>query len=657
MAELREISLKAKPDFKNLMRIKYFRLWLVWILFPASLQATEQPYLSELLFKAREMKLSEQREWHVLMHYTPRKFGSGVISLADDEDFFLNVNGKTDSAAELESTLAGFFQKEPKDDQSARCRFPARYRWLKKNLEIDISRLPKNQCKTLDIWLNNLSVKGITLVFPVAYLNNPASMFGHTFLRLDSYSERSATDLLAWTVNFAARTEENQGLGYAVKGLSGGYQGTFTLEKYFFRVKEYGDLENRDLWEYQLDFTEDELLKFQLHLWELLPVDFDYYFLDENCSFQLLSLLEAARPEMHLSDQFPFDVIPSDTVRAVNAESGLLKKAVFRPSGREMLLARAEQLNAEEQELAKRLALGEIQVTDPVIQKLEEKKRAQVLELASEYISYLNAVYQKEIRKPGAIIDEDLTYQLLVERSKLAVEQQRPDIPEPEVRPDQGHGSRRVGIQYGYEEPWHYIEMDLRWAYHDLYDPQGGYVEGAQIEIFRPKFRIYPEKSRFQLEAFDLVSIISAAPRSRLIKPWSWQVSAAVKRERFDENDRPLLGAFDGGVGVSYDLPGDTLFSAFATASVRLGDSFSQFIGIGGGGEMELLHDVSERWRIGLSAGVTQYFQGITQTSYRLGLKQRFTVNQSNALVLDLGRSQEFGDGFYFGNVTWNFYF
>ena len=639
------------------MRLRYFRLLLFLMVFPAPLMAGEDLYLPELLLKAEEMKLSEQREWHVLMHYAPRMMGSGVISLADDDDFFLNENGKTDPAAELESTLISFFLSEPTSDQSPQCRFPARFAWLKKSLAMDTSRLPRPHCKTLEIWLGNLSVDGVTLVFPVAYLNNPASMFGHTFLRLDSHAERNATDLLAWTVNFAARTEENQGLGYAFKGLFGGYQGTFTLEKYFFRVKEYGDLENRDLWEYQLDFSGEEILRLQLHLWELLPVDFDYYFLDENCSFQLLSLLEAARPEMKLSEQFPLDVIPSDTVRAVNAEPGLLKNATYRPSGRKILLSRVDQLDPEYQELAKALALSEIQVDDSAMKALSEHSRAQVLELASEYIAYLNAVFQKENRKPGSVINEDLTYQLLVERSELPVSQQRPEIPEPETRPDQGHSSRRIGIQYGYEEPWQYLELDLRWAYHDLYDPGGGYVDGAQIEMFKPSFRIYPEKSRFQLEAFDIVSIISAAPRNRFIKPLSWEVSAAVKRERFDKNDRPLLGAFDGGLGVSYELADDTLFSAFATASIRLGDHFNQFIAVGGGGEMVLLYDVSERWRIGVSADVTQYFQGITQTSYRFGLKQRLTVNQANALVLDMGRSQEFGDGFYFGNLSWQIYF
>ena len=34
------------------------------------------------------------------------------------------------------------------------------------------------------------------------------------------------------------------------------------------------------------------------HLWELQGIAFDYYYFDENCSWQLLGLLEVARPSL-----------------------------------------------------------------------------------------------------------------------------------------------------------------------------------------------------------------------------------------------------------------------------------------------------------------------------------------------------------------------
>ncbi len=69
-----------------------------------------------------------------------------------------------------------------------------------------------------------------------------------------------------------------------------------------------------------------------MHVWELGPTRFDYYFFDENCAYHLLSLLEVARPGLQLTDRFRWWAIPSDTVRAVTDQPGLLKRVVYRPA-------------------------------------------------------------------------------------------------------------------------------------------------------------------------------------------------------------------------------------------------------------------------------------------------------------------------------------
>ena len=69
-----------------------------------------------------------------------------------------------------------------------------------------------------------------------------------------------------------------------------------------------------------------------------------------------------------------------------------------------MLVSRADQLEPEYQELAKTLALSEIQADDPALNALSDHSRGQVLELASEYIAYLNAVFQKDKRTPGILV-------------------------------------------------------------------------------------------------------------------------------------------------------------------------------------------------------------------------------------------------------------
>ncbi len=136
------------------------------------------------------------------------------------------------------------------------------------------------------------------------------------------------------------KTRGSTGRAFAFKGLFGLYHGKFSIAPYYLKVKVYGDIENRDIWEYRLNLTEKEIDRLLRHVWEMRFAWFDYYFFDENCSYHLLSLLEVARPGLHLTDRFSLWVIPSETIRAMD-EAGLVKKVRFRPARDTLLRKRA----------------------------------------------------------------------------------------------------------------------------------------------------------------------------------------------------------------------------------------------------------------------------------------------------------------------------
>lgn len=308
-------------------------LIVIFLITSNSFANSNETYVDQLIAKARAKQIWTKRGWQVLMHYSSPILGANLISFVDDRGFFLSPKGKTSPQAEMEATLKHLFMSIRDEKNPIACRFPARVAWLTKILEINKQLMPNYPCTHLDNWLNKLDADGVTLVFPVSVLNSPASMFGHTFLRLDRKA-KNKPDLLAWTVNYAARSERERGLGFAMKGLFGGYQGKFSLVPYYVRVKEYSDIESRDMWEYHLNFNQDEIRLLLLHLWELLPIYSDYFFIDENCAFQLLTFLEAARPTLNLSSQFSWDAAPAETVRAITRIPGLLKKVNYRPASR-----------------------------------------------------------------------------------------------------------------------------------------------------------------------------------------------------------------------------------------------------------------------------------------------------------------------------------
>jgi len=189
--------------------------------------------------------------------------------MQDDPGFFLAPNGKTDPEAELAATLTKFFSDElvGRSKQPAQCAFIARYHWLKEKLQFDEHRLPTQPCERFWRWFNEFNAEAISVIFPTGFMNNPSSMFGHTFLRIDAKGQTPQTRILAYTINYAAQLPPDTGPEYAIKGIFGGYPGYFSTIPYYLKVQEYRDIENRDIWEYRLDLTEQQVRRLLMHTW------------------------------------------------------------------------------------------------------------------------------------------------------------------------------------------------------------------------------------------------------------------------------------------------------------------------------------------------------------------------------------------------------
>ena len=237
-------------------------------------------YVDELVNKARSLELHKHPAWHALGHYRAGWLGQERFGLIDSDGFYLSAAGKSNLEAELTATLKAFFaprkQTSEVPGQHQQCTFIARYRWLDLQLDFDPELLPKQDCTEFDTWFETIDVESATLIFPAAYLNNLASMFGHTFLRFDRPNQTEQTRLLSYAVNYGAVTGDDNGVLFAALGLTGGYPGTYSVEPYHQLVKIYSDIENRDIWEYQLDFSTAEVEHMLTHLWELRGHHSDY---------------------------------------------------------------------------------------------------------------------------------------------------------------------------------------------------------------------------------------------------------------------------------------------------------------------------------------------------------------------------------------------
>jgi hypothetical protein len=491
--------------------------------------------------QARLAQLGQHPAWLALLHYKKEAFTGRLISQADDDAFFRSSQGKTDPEAELETDIKAFLM--PSGPGHSQCLLPARWHWLKQQL--GLSSQYDVPCPKLKAWMDNVSTDRLTLVFPSMFLNNPGSAFGHTFLRFDGPD----SIMLSQTINYAALyNPEDNFFTYAYNGLFGGYQGIFVTRQYFETVQIYSNIENRDIWEYQLDYSPDEIRQLARHTWEVTDIHFDYYFFRENCSYRLLGMLDAVKPEGNLTtgDAFPLYAIPVDTVRALDEKQLILNKQ-YRPSLASELQAGFKHLQAGESDRVIRLADGELSVAELEAQVTSESRRVEIYELAYVWLQFRGQA------------DSKVAENILDARSRLSI-RAKVNIDEP-APPENGHESARFAVGGGEQNSESYMDFAIRPAFQDLVDSPLGYVEGSEINVLDTRLRWFPDENKVRLESLRFFNIVSLTPvRDWYVTP-SWQLDIRLDRTRLNEKTSDLAFVTRGGGGYSVRWANTTVFA------------------------------------------------------------------------------------------------
>jgi hypothetical protein len=625
---------------------RFLPVCLFILCLPCAVSAGEQQdsYRMQLIEKSRKSGIAGERGWRVLLHYPDEAGGKSTV---DDPVFFLAPDGKKDPGSELQATLEGFFAPAELGDKHPRCRFPAREAWLAALLEIDTARLAQPVCSERDEYLRKLNPHSASIMFPAAYMNSPASMFGHTFIRIDGDYE---SELLSYAVNYAARTEEENGLVYAWKGLFGNYNGYFSILPQYAKIREYSSLEHRDIWEYRTNLTADEVRRMALHVWELGNIYSEYYFFDENCSYNLLFLLEAARPTVHLTDKTAPIVVPLDTIVLARSE-GLLTSTGYRPSQGRRIRAITRLMTGDDIRLAQELA-GPLATPPSSIKGLEAERRTRVLDLAVELLQYS---YAKEK------VDQD-SYRkrilpLLTERSRLGGQKADPYPIQAPVEPEQGHDTRRFSISAGISGGSPFTTLGFRPAYHSLDDPGDGYVEGAQIQFMDTSLRYYFDREELQLQRLSLVDIVSLSEFETIFRRTSWKVTAGFDQVRKRNGDDVLVFRLKTGGGLT--LVSDLLGMVYGLCETdgNLGPELRDWYALGFGFSFGIVRRLGDRLQLQLHGSSIWYPLG--EQRYNLTGKGvlTFPLNRGNSLAAEASHSITSGHVKEEALLVWHHYF
>ncbi len=472
-------------------------------------------------------------QWLNALHYKKGLF-FGYTSEADSNSFFFHEDGKGDPEGEFRKTMQALFTEltgEP--DNHPQCKFPTRTK-IARRLFPELKKRLDLKCPGYEIFKSKMDAKSVSLVFSSYYLDTPASAFGHTLMRFSKYKdpkEGESFELLDHAVNYSANVTTDNAMIYGLLGLSGGFKGEFAFMPYFYKVREYNDYESRDIWDYHLELTDDEIDTVVSHVWEMKQTWFAYWYLTENCSYHMLSLLDVANPSWRLAERNPYFVVPVDTIQTIKETPKLLKSVRFRPSKRRTVKFRLNDMTSVEKDIFDRQAKD---FTVPVdMSSLSNESKAKVLDAAMDFLDYK---FAEEILMNNSTPSQ-WKRKFLIARSKLGIKSEELKMPFPtKEQPQLGHKSRRIAIgggSAGLNDDFALIEY--RFTLHDLLDNPTGHNKDAWMEMGNFKFRFHPEVKRrgnssmFRFDEFSLFHVVSLSPLEEYFSTMTWTARVGSK--------------------------------------------------------------------------------------------------------------------------------
>lgn len=531
----------------------------------------------------------QSKEWRRLLHYQVTSWGSDR-SEVDGSGFFLSADGKYDPIDELRKTIEAMRDPKRKIGKfklHPQCAFPVRFLFLKNQMGLSFAH--QASCERLDKFMVEFhDPESVSVIFSSAYPNNPASMFGHTFLKFNS---SKASDLKHVGINFAASVPPDENpVAFAYFGVAGGYRGAWSTTSFHAKIKEYNQSENRDLWEYILSLNPEETKRLILHIWELeTNGDFEYYFFDENCAYQILRAIEAIKPEWTLSDHTIY-LIPGDSIKGLSHQPGAIQEIRYRPSVQRKLMFRYKNLTSEQK----------VHFFDIIeLKPFPEKADMATLDAAIEYFQFL------DIKLGGELKPEQRTRQLQVlsKRSKMGPGKDLV-IQDAETQPEKGHDSYSAFFSQTFRDASSpsrrggATQVKIKSAYHDLMNRDLGFTRYSHIDMPSIELQYDYDLENFRINDLNLFKVTSLSPVSFLSYAPSWKVDLGLytAKDFGCLSCRPVY--LEAGVGFSSEIWAQTLAYFLITAKSELYHQFDQGYRYGPGFEVGFLLNPHDLFKI-----------------------------------------------------------
>lgn len=597
-----------------------WRAFLILVVFPVVQfwAVTAAAQKEEMYTSADIRRLSDSIQWRALLQYDRR--GRGSIN--QSSYYIAGEKGRLDPYVELMATLAAL-DLPVEDSHHPRCRFPARYYWLSRELKNPrLSYIPE-PCHALKTWIKKFSGRKISYVFVSNYMSNPASVFGHGFI---SIGGGQINILLGDTLSYGAHVPDNEFvLSYIYRGLTGGYEGVYRDQYFYQQDLSYGAVEDRDMWKFVLRLSPSENELFMLHIWEIRSYTKPYYFLNGNCVYEMGRFVQAATGERIVPDD-PLWFLPR-TLFVSLVRKGLVSQVEYMPSLERSVVHAYKELDTDDQKAALNFLrhlddnggrpgiYGKEGVFSPLEQRLSD--------FVLSYLSYLEIkIGPDEFAKKGL---GRVKRRALLARLALPPVVRKGDDGLEEKRPSPTDLESPYYVEVGYEGV---AGFKVSTALYSQEIHGVNELEGDQIQIGR--ITASYEKG-IEVRFIDILHLGDKSVPWRF--PLSWGMNLSWENSFLDENAKFLV--FDGMVGTAKRVNNETLFFLFGPSIFSLEPFWGSRMKAG------VLFRLGENARLLLSVDDRRIWQkkrGFTQdtwTSFSASFHQRISQKWSVELRLN----------------------
>lgn len=505
-------------------------------------------------------RLGREPAWLRLLHFDDNAFQSTIL----DSNFFLSSRGRQDPLAEMMALLEAA-ETPVRTEGHPRCRFPARYFWLGNRLSRPSLRIIPSQCHRLHGWLKKNYADSISLLLVGGYFGNPASLFGHAILKLNAQNGES--NLFDATLNYGALVPPKEPIFlYITKGLFGGYTAGYSDRYFYTQDVVYTHTEARDIWEYELNLSKDQIYFVLLHIWEIVGKKKRYYFLTRNCAYELSRVVSIGLGE-NLSEPPRLWYVPVDMFNQLQNKSKQRKKnglypfvrrVIYHPSVERVLVSMYNQLDPLLKRKADAFMLdaGKSPI-DVVMQGLDIKQKIKLLDFL---FSYQHFIYIKEMPNPPPEIS-DLKNKLLVQRLKLP-----PTVSKDSViaeRPSPAAGAQPLVFAAGAMLQHSKNSLLLNLTFFSRESTGLNSLNGDELTVF--DIVASAGGNNLTLEYVDYLRILHHATQPFPTEQrWSWRTQLRTIKTKLKKYDHQ----FYFGVGKSVQQ-GDMLFYGLLTPSLH----------------------------------------------------------------------------------------